>query len=269
MTIFFWAHQGARVDLGAARGALGRAPDAHATCASAASPTTSRPTSPRRCCALVPEDRKRPQGHRRRRSTRTDLPRPHGRHRRSSRRRTRSATAGPARALRSTGVAYDVRKDAPVPRLRPLRLRRAGRLARATTSIASSCASRRSRQSIAHPRAGASSRFPPGPVVPRRSAHRPAAQAGRLQHHRGHDRPLQDHRRRHQGAAGRGLLATPRAATASSASTSSPTAPAAPTSAACARPASHHRGAAGDDHRQTDRRHRADLRHDEHDRRRV
>ena len=42
-----------------------------------------------------------------------DLPRPHGRHRRSSPRTTRSRTASPARVCALDGVAYDVRKDHP------------------------------------------------------------------------------------------------------------------------------------------------------------
>ena len=107
--------EGARVALRAARGGLGRAADAQLR----AHRRRLRRTCPR---TSMPRADAHPRARSQRDASRTsstlldrqqDLPRPHGRHRRSSARRTRSPPAGPARSRRSAGVDYDVRKDHP------------------------------------------------------------------------------------------------------------------------------------------------------------
>ena len=98
------------------------------------------------------------------------LPRPHGRHRRSSRRRTRIASAGPARACARpaspTTCARTTRTSSTTASTSTSRSAR-----RATTSTASSCASRRCGSRCASS-SRRSSRSPTGPVMRRRSAHR-------------------------------------------------------------------------------------------------
>ena len=104
----------------------------------------------------------------------------------------------------------------------------------------------------------------------RRSARRAAAEARHVQHDRVDDPPLQAHHGRHPRAARRGATRSSRAATASSASSSSPTAPAARTRRTCRSPSFVHLStASAADPRPPDRGHRADLRHDQHDRRGV
>ena len=187
----------------------------------------------------------------------------------SSPRRTRSPTAAPARRARVDRRRLRRPQGPPVPGLRPLRVRRPGRhdrrqlrpLPRARRGDASSrCASSTS----------ALEQIPDGPVMvddprvalpPKSETYNTIeAMIRHFKHHHGrHPRAARRGVRVRRGRQRRARLLHRR-----------PTAPAARTSAACARPASCDLSMLAKVlPRPVHRRHRADLRHDQHDRRGV
>ena len=153
------------------------------------------------------------------------LPRPH-----AGRRRPRSELArsmGARAGARSTGVDYDVRKDKQ-PYLFYGEVDFEVPSARTATPSTASWSLEEIRQSVRIilqsldllKKIGEDARRRPGQR--RRPAHRPAAQGRGLHDHRGDHRHFKLVMEGVERPRGRGLLATPRAATASSASSSCP-----------------------------------------------
>ena len=188
------------------------------------------------CATSSTRTRDRAVGHRQAARAQPHLPRPPGRHRDHHQGRRARRTASPGPVGRSTGLAYDVRKDHPylvydrfdfdVP---------VGSVGDNFDRFAVRVEEMHAVD--AHPRAGARA-DPGGPGDARRPAHRAAAQERDLQLDRGDDRRTSRSSWTASTSRPARSTRTPRPATASSASTSSPTAPAGRGSAACARPAS-------------------------------
>ncbi len=226
--------QGARVAVRAARGGVRRAADAHLrahrrrrqrSARRASTPSCATSSRARATVMSDVEQAARAQPH---------LPRPHGRHRHHHARTTRSRTAAPARSARSTGVAYDVRKDHPYLVYDRFDFDVPGRLGR--RQLRSLLVRVEEIEQSMRILDQALKQIPAGPVMIDDPRDRAAAQERDLQHDRGDDPPLQAHHGRHPGAARRGLLVHRGRQRRARLLHRRPTAPAARGSAACRPP---------------------------------